>query len=117
MSVKDIAEIILKDPVFVEEVKNSLDKILKDGKIDMADVPEMMLLVTSAYNKSKSFTVSYQELPELLTELSHMLIAKYDLVPDELRESFEKVLQSSITLIVMSPNVKSNCLSCFPFCK
>lgn len=114
MLVKDIAEAILKDPTFVDDVKNSLDRILLDGKIDMSDVPEMVLLVTLGYNKSKTFTVTQAELPELLTTISHLLIEKYDLVPDELREQFNKILQSSISLILLSPHVQASCSSCFP---
>lgn len=113
-TVKNIAEIIINDPEFVDDVKTSIDKILKDGKIDLADIPEMMSLVTLGYNKSSNFTVTLEELPELLSEIAHLLISKYDLVPEENREKFEKVLQSSISLILLMPKVKSVCVSCFP---
>jgi len=113
-TVKSIAELIINDPEFVDDVKVSIDKILKDGKIDMADIPEMMSLVTLGYNKSSKFTVSLEELPELLSEIAHLLIAKYDLVPEDNRQQFEKVLQSSISLILLMPKVRSLCTSCLP---
>lgn len=117
MLVKDIAQAILRDPQFVKDVKLSLDRILKDGKIDMSDVPEMVLLVTLGYNKSKDFTVTITELPELLTTIANLLITKYNLVPEELKDQFNKILQSSITLILLNPKVQNLCASCLPCCK
>lgn len=117
MAIREIANYIIDDPEFINDVKASLDKILQDGKIDMSDVPEMILLVTLGYNKSKKFTVSIKELPELLTLLANLIIDKYNLVNDELKEQFDKILQSSITLILISPRIQSKCLSCFPCIK
>ena len=65
MLVKEIAEQILKDPEFVDDIKESLDKILKDGKIDMSDVPEVILLVTLGYNKSKKFNRPHLKKPKI----------------------------------------------------
>lgn len=113
MLINDIAQTILKDQEFITDVKLSLDKILKDGKIDMSDVPEVILLVTLGYNKSKNFTVPFEQLGELLTILANEIIKKYDLVPYNLREQFNKILQSSITLILISPKIQASCTSCF----
>ena len=116
-TIKEIAEIILKDPEFINSVKLTLDNMLKDGKINMADIPEMVLLVTLGYNKSSKFTVSSKELPELLTKIAHLIITKYDLVPDESRYEFEKILHSSIKLSLIVPHVKSKWAICLKYIK
>ncbi|ADO67499.1 hypothetical protein crov465 [Cafeteria roenbergensis virus] len=112
-TIQEIAQIILKDPKFIDDIKISLTNVLKDGKIDMADIPEILLLVALGYNKSTKFTVSIDQLPELLTELVNIIIVKYDLIPDVLQSQFNKILQSSITLILLMPRVKATCTSCF----
>lgn len=112
-TIQEIAQIILKDPKFIEDVKISLNNILKDGKIDMADIPEMLLLVALGYNKSTKFTVTLEQLPELLTELVNVLIVTHDLIPTTLQSQFNRILQSSITLILLMPRVKASCTSCF----
>ena len=115
MLVEEVAQAILNDPEFVKDIKESLDKILKDGKVDMTDAPEIILLVTLGYNKAKNFAVPYEQLGDLLTTLANNIIEKYDLIPDGLKPEFDKILQSSITLILLSPNVQSSCISCLPW--
>jgi len=40
------------------EIETSLKEIIKDGKIDANDVPQIMLLLTSVYNSVKKFKLS-----------------------------------------------------------
>lgn len=115
--IQNLAEIIVKDPKFINEVKTSLELILKDNKIDMNDIPQMLILVVNSYNKLKKFTVSINELPELLNQIVHLIIDKYDLVDEQSRTQFDKILQSSINLVLLMPNVRKGCLSCFPCLK
>lgn len=112
-TLKQIARIIIDDKDFINDIKVSLDNILKDGKIDVTDIPEMMLLIVLAYNKSTKFTVSYHELAELLTEITRLIITKYNLVPTELETQFEKISQTSISLILLMPKIRATCTSCF----
>jgi hypothetical protein len=107
--ITEITTLILNDKQFSNDIKNSLDNMMRDGKIDLTDVPEMIHLVTLGYNKSKKFSVTFNQLPELLTNLALRIIEKYDLIPDELQDDFKKILQSSINLILLSPRIKKMC--------
>jgi hypothetical protein len=107
--ITEITTLILNDKKFSIDIKNSLDNMMRDGKIDLTDVPEMIHLVTLGYNKSKKFSVTLNQLPDLLTNLALRIIEKYDLIPDELQDDFRKILQSSINLILLSPKIKKMC--------
>ena len=45
-----IIEAVTKDEKFLANVKVSVDKILKDGKVDQNDVPELVFIITETVN-------------------------------------------------------------------
>ena len=108
-----MAGLIVNDPKFLAEVKESIKNIVKDDKIDTSDIPEIVHIVTLGYNRIGKHKVTYEQLSELLTTIANMILDKYDLVPDELREPFDKALQSSITLVLTVPKLKKCCIKCF----
>ena len=113
MAIANIAGLVVNDPKFMKEAKDSIESIIKDGKIDSSDIPEIVHIVTLGYNSVGKHKVTYEQLSELLTTIANMILDKYDLVPDELREPFDKALQSSITLVLTVPKLKKCCIKCF----
>jgi len=112
MLLTDLVTIILNDATFVKNVSKSLEIIMKDGKVDINDAPEMVLLIAMTYNSLNNFHVSKEELPTLLSALSNAIIDKYQIVPKELRLQFDTILQSSISLVLLDPKVSKGCMSC-----
>ena len=108
---KPIAEIIVKDPKFINEIKESINNMMKDGKIDIMDVPDMIKLIVLGYNKLDKIKVTQDELPDLLKEIAHLIIVNYKLLPDAMLIKFEKILDTCISLIILVPNIRS--VSCF----
>ena len=108
-----MAGLIVNDPKFLAEVKESIKNIVKDDKIDTSDIPEIVHIVTLGYNRIGKHKVTFEQLPELLATIANMLLDKYNLVPDELREPFNKALQSSISLVLTVPNIKKCCMKCW----
>ena len=58
---------------------------------------------------TKNLKISQNLLPELLTKLANVIIDKYDLLKDNERDEFNKIFQSSISLVLVNPKVKKLC--------
>jgi hypothetical protein len=103
-------------------IKTSIDNIMKDGKIDQYDIPEILFLITEIINNSS--LVNTKLTPEILTslikELYKFIEKQYNLLPDETQKAgFDRVIDSCIKLILVQPKVKTtiqNCLNKLNMC-
>jgi hypothetical protein len=100
-----------------KRMKTSIDNIMRDGKIDNYDIPEILFLITDIINNSSvvNTKLTAENLASLIKELYKFIEKQYNLAPDESqRAGFERLVDSSIKLTLFQPQIKSglkNCLS------
>lgn len=109
-NLSNIAKILVEDPKFLKTIEGNIKYIMKDGKVDAYDIPEIMAIVTECYNNLGNIKVTYEELPDILSEIVDFIFKKYNVVPDDQEEKFKKMIDTVITLIMLKPNVKKGCL-------
>ena len=113
---------IMLDDETSKRIKTSIDNIMRDGKIDQYDIPEILFLITEIINNSS--LVNTKLTPEILTslikELYKFIEKQYNLLPDETQKAgFDRVIDSCIKLILVQPKVKTtiqNCLNKLNMC-
>jgi hypothetical protein len=111
-SVEEVFKILSVDDKFIARVKTSLDIIMKDDKIDQFDIPELVFLITDAYNETTNLHLSYEDLPILIKMLYNFIIEKFNLIPEDKRADFEKLVDVAIKLVMLQPKVKQQVTGC-----
>ncbi len=97
----------------------TIKNILKDGKLDKHDIPQLVLLVSDIILNSASSTKT-KVTPEMLTEqmgdMYDYLMAHYNLFPDneEDKAAYKGLFDVSVELLVYNPQVMKSVNSCFP---
>lgn len=118
--VKDVYDVLCNDQVFLTRLETSIRNIMKDGKIDQLDIPEFIFIITDAYNQMTQFELTYDELPILIKLLYNFMIQRFNLIPEDKRADFERLVDSALRLVMMQPKIKkatSNFLQMiFPCC-
>mgnify|MGYP001485820191 CR=1 FL=1 len=115
-SIKDIANIMLTDKEFKNNILDALKKITADGKIDQSDIPIVVSVVIGNYNKFEQFKVSNDQIGDVLGYLCSELLHKEKLISEDQVDNIEKLISNSVFLVLSNPivgTVKKNCLSCF----
>uniref|UniRef100_A0A6C0J3W0 Uncharacterized protein n=1 Tax=viral metagenome TaxID=1070528 RepID=A0A6C0J3W0_9ZZZZ len=102
---------LVDDPAFVDSIEDNIKNIMADGKVTMADMPEIIEMATNCYNNLSKVHLTYEELPDVLKEIICYILNKYELVPEEEEKQFMKMIDTGINLIMLSPKVKKCCLS------
>ena len=108
---------IMLDDEISKCIKTSIDNIMKDGKIDQYDIPEIIFLITEIMNNSSVMNskLTPENLASLIKEIYKFIEKQYNLVPDETQKAgFERLIDSCIKLVLFQPKVKTaltNCLS------
>jgi hypothetical protein len=109
---------IMLDDEISRCIKSSIDNIMRDGKIDQYDIPEIIFLITEIMNNSNVINkkLTADNLASLIKELYKFIEKQYNLVPDESQKAgFERLIDSCIKLILFQPKVKTainNCFNC-----
>ena len=117
-----LLEKIMLDDETSKCIKSSIDNIMRDGKIDQYDIPEILLLITEIMNNSNvvNIKLTADNLTSLIKELYKFIEKQYNLVPDESqKEGFDRLIDSCIKLVLFQPKVKNtikNCLNKFNTC-
>ena len=112
-NMSNIAQLIVNDENFIKTVEERIKKVLKDGKIDSKDVPQIMVIITECYNNLKKIKVSYEMLPEILEEIADYIIDTYCSVDNEQKVELKEMINMAIQLIMIKPEVKSCCTKYF----
>ena len=113
---------IMLDDEASKSIKTSIDNIMKDGKIDQYDIPEILFLITEIINNSTvvNAKLTPENLASLIKELYKFIEKQYNLIPDETQKAgFERLIDSCIKLILLQPKVKTaikNCLNKLNIC-
>jgi hypothetical protein len=99
------------DVSFLKRIDASVKIIMKDGKIDMYDIPELVMLITQI---SASKKTTADELATTLNELFTYIMDHYNLFPDNEAEKagFKKLFDASVRLVLFQPKIKEMCSWC-----
>ena len=114
------AGILVNDDQFVSDLEKTMAEVMADGKIDLKDLPKLILLIMKAYNSSSKFELTYDELPELIGFVSEHILDKYKMVPEDQIDEYNQLIEYGIELVLMKPRVKKcikKTFNCLPCCK
>ena len=102
----------------IDFIDKSIQKILKDGKIDQYDIPEIVFLITQLISSS-IIPSSTEELEAKINETYAYVMTKFNLYPEsyQQREAFDKLFKSSMKLVLYQPIIKSKCDKFWSQCK
>ena len=98
--IEDIVNQILKNEEFKKECKNSINAVLKDGKLDMADTPHVLNLVVEIINNTNEFKITQDKIEGVLKVLLLKLLEEMNLLTEENKEITEKLINSSLKLLL-----------------
>jgi hypothetical protein len=108
-NMSNISKILVNDDLFLKKIDDHVQNIMKDDKIDMKDIPEIMMLVTECYNNLNNIKVTYEELPSLFEEIIDFILDKYNLVNQDNEEELKSMIGVAIKLIMLKPTIKKKC--------
>ena len=106
---------IITDSGFLARVKVSVDKIMHDGKVDQYDIPEIVFVISETVNSLPSFQVTSEFVPVLIKMLYNFIVDTYNLVPADKKADFERMVDSSLRLLMLHPKVKEGLNRCAGF--
>jgi len=116
MSVEEIANLLLENPRFVHEIRLGIDDIMKDGKIDAADIPTFVIVLTIALEHITDLQIKQENIPEVLVSVTKAICDKFHLIPEDKKDEFERGLKASLKLLFFHPRIQTavtGCISCF----
>ena len=105
---EDIFNIIIQDKKFLENVKSSVNNIMIDGIVDISDIPEIILLITTTINTFNNLNINESMLPELIKKIFNFII------PDK-NPDFDKIVNSAIKLVMFQPIIQKEVKKCCGF--
>ena len=111
-NVLNIIKIILKDsPTSLEKMSNIIKDIISDGKLDISDIPKIVLLITELNNTNlkdvfKTQNIQKSDLFDLIKFIIHLIVElKYVTVENE-KKIFD-MLDISLTLLNTNIDISS----------
>ena len=109
-------DVLTKNVSFLQKIDTTVKSIMKDGKIDHFDIPEIMLLITELITTSENTKVTIEQLENSIQSLYEYIMTHYNLFPEDKqqKESFERLFDMCIKLIIFQPKVKESCKKFFP---
>lgn len=110
-----VVDALTADEKFLAKVKASVDKILKDGKVDQSDIPELVFIISETVNTLGSHDLTVDMVPLVIKMVYKFIVDKYNLVPEEKKADFERIVDSSLRLLMFQPNVRKGLNNCFAF--
>ena len=98
----------------INEIKNVLDDILKDGKIDYHDIPNIVLLITKIFSNYLIYNRNLNILNIIKFTIECIVFSHMSSLSDNDIIIYDNIISISIQLLATSPNIlntKCNCLS------
>ena len=95
-------------------IDKSVKSIMKDGKIDEFDIPEIILLVTDLIITPKSEKITAELLAEKISSLYEYIMTHYKLFPEDegQKANFKCLFDMCVKLVLIQPKIKNACKSC-----
>ena len=101
------------------QIEEAMKKIMKDGKMDKHDIPELVLLFTNlaltAQTSNASVKLTNEDIIEKMNGMYDYIMTQYKLYPAEETEkaNYKQLFDISMQLVLFQPNIKKQCKSCF----
>ena len=107
---------LTKNVNFLQQIDTTVKSIMKDGKIDQFDIPEIMLLITELITTSEKKKFTIEQLENSIDTLYEYIMTHYKLFPEDpaQKESFDRLFKMCIKLIIFQPKVTQSCKKIFP---
>ena len=107
---------LTKNVSFLQKIDTTVKSIMKDGKIDQFDIPEIMLLITDLITTSENSKVTMEQMENSINALYQYIMTHYNLFPEDStqKESFERLFNMCVKLIIFQPKVNKSCKKIFP---
>jgi hypothetical protein len=116
LTVVYVLDKLLLEQDFSKTLEKAIENIMKDGKIDQYDIPEIILIIGELVTRTPSLNLSSENLTDIIKKLFDLLCTKYNLIQDEnQKETFERLLESSIKLFLINPAIKEKTKKCWNF--
>jgi len=102
-SVKDLTAFHLR-------IDTAMKNIMKDGKVDQYDIPEIVLLITDLMTTQK---LTEADMEQAITGMYDYVMSHYNLYPvdEEQKANFKRLFEMCLKLALVQPNIKK-CFSC-----
>jgi hypothetical protein len=107
---------LTKNVSFLQKIDTTVKNIMKDGKIDQFDIPEIMLLIADLITTSENAKVTSEQLVNSINTLYEYIMTHYKLFPEDptQKESFDRLFKTCVKLIIFQPKVTQSCKKIFP---
>lgn len=107
-----LVEQLTQQPRFLSNVEEAVKKILANGMLDFADVPTIVHLIVDSIENIK---VTKEDLTNFVKLVFQFIVKKYKLLSDDKVSEYEKILVSSVKLVLLIPNLsEENIVACTP---
>lgn len=115
LGVKEVFELLSNNSEFVKKIEDAIKNIIKDDKIDSSDIPEFIFIITESYNSYTTIKMSQNDLPIFIKMVINEIIKKNNLISLDKKPEFDKLVESTLKLVMMQPRVHDKIESCFKF--
>lgn len=107
---------LTKNVSFLQKIDTTVKNIMKDGKIDQFDIPDILLLVTDLISTSENSKITMEQMENSINALYEYIMTHYKLFPEDSaqKESFERLFNVCVKLVIFQPKVKESCKKIFP---
>jgi hypothetical protein len=106
LSVIYILDKLLLEQDFSKKLEASIENIMKDGKIDQYDIPEIIYIISELITKTPNLNLTPENLSEVVKKLVDLICKKYKLIPDDTQqESFDRLIKASVKLLLLNTNI------------
>ena len=115
LPIEEVYNRIINDVDVINKIKVSIDAMMKDGKIDRYDVPEIVYVIAITVNTIdvKRFALSNDDIQKLIKLLYNFVVKKYDLIPEDRQTEYESLLDTSLRLVMLQQKIIEPVNKCF----
>jgi hypothetical protein len=96
---EDIIETLVKNPEFVDNLKKNVKEIMKDGKLDLTDVPELVLIITDCVEALNNINISKNNLPIVIKGTVLHVVKENKLVGENDLPLVEKYIDVALKML------------------
>jgi hypothetical protein len=94
---------------YVADIAALVASITKDGKVTLADVPQIVLVISDAVKAMNNIYIEAELVSDLLKKLFDDVVTKNNLLDSS---DTDRLVKSSITLLMTAPVIKKELVAC-----